>query len=89
MPKLNITQASVVSLFTTVVGFVVAYVPSFTHSESTIIAIGTVVIASIFSIVHALPFHQAAAKSVNAEVPYKIVTVPQQQALPQGGPHGQ
>lgn len=86
MPKLNITQASITSIIVFILGQVVAFVPSLSTDKQVLISAGTAVVAAVFAIVHALPFHQAAAKSVNADVPYKLVPVASPQ---QGQPRGQ
>lgn len=82
MQPLTITQAGLVAMFTTIVGYVVAFVPDLAQWQSDIIAIGTTVISLVFLIANALHAHAIAKiAAVNGPQVAKI-KVPGQQAPP-------
>lgn len=54
IPKLNVTQASVTSLFIYIVGQAVTFVPGLSPEKTQLISVGTLVIASVFGLIHVI-----------------------------------
>jgi multisubunit Na+/H+ antiporter MnhG subunit len=78
MQPLSITQAGLVSILTTVVGYLVAFVPDLAQWQSDIIAIGTTAISLVFLVANALHAHAIAKiAAVNGPQVAKINVPPQ------------
>lgn len=65
MTHFKITQASLISLFTTVVGFLVAFVPNFASDQQVLIAAGTSTLSAAFLIANAVHAFIASKVSVS------------------------
>lgn len=52
MPKLNVTQASITSLFIYLIGQLVAFIPALSPEKQSLISTGSLVIAGVFALVH-------------------------------------
>lgn len=63
MTHFKLTQASLISLFTTIVGFVAAFVPNISSEKEVLISAGTTTIAAVFLLVNAI--HAVLATKVN------------------------
>lgn len=69
---IKITQASLLALFTTIVGQLVAFVPSLASKEQILISAGSTAIAAVFLVanaVHALAGSKSPAVPVAEPVP--------------------
>ncbi len=68
---LKITAAGVIALFVTVVGQVVAFVPSLKSREETLISVGSVVISAVFLVANAVHAQAGAKQAAVPVVPPK------------------
>lgn len=62
MQYFPITQASLITLLTAVVGQVVAFVPSLAPREQTLISLGSILISVAFLIANAIHAHASARR---------------------------
>lgn len=53
IPKLNVTQAGVTSLFIALIGQIVAFLPSLSSEQTALVSGGSFVIAAVFAGIHA------------------------------------